>query len=403
MTDLSARTATNDDIPGIQELLKTVFLSTPDEESRAAWRAVFEPERSLVIYDGDELVAHTGAFTRELSVPGATVPAAHVTMVGTAPTHRRRGLLSHLMRAQLDGVPEPVAALWASEGRIYPRYGYGMATERMSLRIDAREVRLPEPDGAGTLRTVSPDRALTVLPAVYESVRTRRPGWSSRDEHWWSRILSDPPAQREGATERRITVHEGTDGVDGYALWRGKGEWGPGGPEGEVRVQELVTDSLDAYLRLWRFLLSVDLTRWATMRLGSPADPLLHLANEPRRLGATLGDGLYIRLVDLPAALTTREYAAPIDAVIEVVDPLREANAGRWRLTAAPGKATCTRTDDPADLACDITDLGAAYLGGTALGTLGAAGRVRELTPGSLAAASAAFGWHRTPAGLETF
>jgi predicted acetyltransferase len=400
MTEL--RPARAEDYPAISRLMNTVFHSPPDEESTDPWRAVFEPDRSLMIEEDGALVAHAGAFSRDLSVPGGTLPAAHVSMVGVVPTHRRRGLLTRLMHRQLADLPEPIAVLWASEGRIYPRFGYGLATQRLSLSIDTREVRLPEPAGPGRLRPVAVDRARPELERLYESLRRSRPGWSSRDGRWWSRLLADPPGHRRGATELRLTLHEGATGVDGYALWRGKGDWGTGGPQGEVSVHEVITGSPDAYLSLWRFLLGIDLTRSAKLWFGSVDEPLLHLADEPRRLGATLADGLYVRIADLPAALTGRRYATDVDLVLDVTDPL-QANAGRWRLTADGEKVTCARTGEAPDLACHVADLAAAYLGGTSLVALAGAGRVREVRPGSLAAASTAFGWHRAPAGIEIF
>jgi predicted acetyltransferase len=404
MTDLTTiRSGTADDWPAIDRLMDTVFHETPQPEPDPTWQAVFEPDRSLLIEDGDELVAHAVAFTRELSVPGCVLPAAHVSMVGVAPTYRRQGLLTRLMTRLLAGVPEPLAVLWASEGRIYPRFGYGMATLRVSLSVNTREVRLPEPAGTGRLRVVPVDKARPELERVYESVWRDRPGWSSRDGRWWSRTLSDPPGHRHGATPRQIALHEGATGVDGYALWRTKSDWSAAGPQGEVRVQEVVTADPEVHLALWRFLLSIDLIRTAKLPMGGQDEPLLHLADEPRELGARLSDGLFVRVVDLPAALTGRRYAAPADLVLDVTDPLRGANSGRWHLTADPDRVTCVRTERPPDLACHIADLGAAYLGATTLGALAAAGRVRELRPGALARASTAFGWHRTAAGLEVF
>lgn len=407
MSDLAIRRGTPDDWPAVSNLMSTVFLDTSsDDQEDSAWRSTFEPDRSLVIEDGDEVVGHAGAFTRDLVVPGGPLPAAHVTMVGVAPTHRRQGLLTRMMHRQLAEVPEPVAVLWASEGRIYPRFGYGMASARVSLSIDAREVRLPEPGGTGRLRSAPVEKARPELERVYESVWRDRPGWSGRDANWWTKILADPPAARQGASALRVTLHEGAAGVDGYALWRVKPEWSPAGPRGEVHVREVVTADLDAYLRLWHLLLSVDLTRSARFRLSGLGEPLLHLVDEPRRLGPQLSDGLYVRVVDVPRALAGRQYATGLDLVLGVTDPHNQANTGRWRLTADPAgsaPASCTRTDQPPDLACDIVDLGAAYLGGTTLGALGAAGRVHELRPGALAAASAAFGWHRAPAGAEIF
>jgi predicted acetyltransferase len=405
MSDLAIRRGRPDDWTAVSGLLSTVFLDTStDDSDDSAWRATFEPDRSLVIEDGDEVVAHAGAFTRDLVVPGGPLPAAHVTMVGVVPTHRRRRLLTRMMHQQLVEVPEPVAVLWASEGRIYPRFGYGMAAPRVGFTIDTREMRLPEPQGAGRLVPAKPDKARPELERVFESVWRERPGWSAREGRWWNKLLADSAHGRRGASELRVTLHEGAAGVDGYALWRVKPEWTSTGPQGEVHVIEVVTADPDANLRMWHMLLAVDLTRSATLRLGGLSEPLLHLADEPRRLDARLADGLYLRVVDVPRALEGRRYAAGVDLVLEVTDPLLVANTGRWRLTADPGEpASCVPTDQPADLSCDIVDLGSAYLGGTSLGTLGMAGRVRELRSGALARASAAFGWHRAPAGLEIF
>jgi predicted acetyltransferase len=168
-------------------------------------------------------------------------------------------------------------------------------------------------------------------------------------------------------------------------------------------VHEAVAVDPATYVTLWRFLLGIDLTRTARYSHGAVDEPLVHLVAEPNRLAGRLTDGLWVRLVDVGAALAARRYARPVDVVIEVTDPLLHENAGRWRLTGDPDGAACAPTDAPADLACGILDLGSAYLGGPSLAALAAAGRVRERRPGSLAAASLAFGWHRAPAGIEVF
>jgi predicted acetyltransferase len=396
-----------EDFDDIFELMSLAFHGDGDRELREVERGIFEPERGLLVRDGATAVAHAAAFTRELAVPGGSVPAAHVTMVSVAPTHRRRGLLSGLMRRQLrevrDAGREPVAVLWASEGRIYPRFGYGLAAQSLTFRCDTVELRLPEPASApGTLRLDRPAARGADLARVYERARADRPGWSDRDERWWAYVLADVKSLREGATERRVLLHEGPDGVDGYALYRTREEWDAAGPRGEVRVDEVVTADPAAYLALWRTLLSIDLTRKLTFR-GAVDEPLLRLVNEPRRLGGRLSDALWVRLVDVPAALAARRYATDVDVVVEVTDELLPENSGRWRLVGGPGGASCTASTAPAALACDVRCLGELYLGGVGLAALAAAGRVRELTAGALAAAGPAFGWHRAPAAMEVF
>jgi predicted acetyltransferase len=387
-------------------MLFRAFHDPFDEALKKTEREVFEPERSLLAEDAGAVVAHAGAYSRELTVPGAVVPAAHVTLVGVAPTHRRRRLLSRMMLRQLQDVREagrePLAALWASEAPIYPRFGYGHAAPRVDLEVNSTAVGLA-PGEPGRLRTGDPSDLQPEIAKVYDQLRMDRPGWSSRDDRWWRYILSDLPARREGATERRAVLHEGPDGLDGYALWRTKGDWDARGPKGQVRADAIVAVTPEAYLALWRFLLTIDLTRSVVYRHAAPDEPLQHLVADPRQLGARLTDGLWVRVVDVAAALSARRYAAEVDVVIEVADPLLPDNAGRWRLSGGPTGARCERTTDPADVTLNIRHLGTAYLGGPSLSALAAAGQVRELTPGAVARTSTAFGWHREPAAVEVF
>lgn len=413
--ELPIRVATDDDFRTIGRLLSTAFndSSAEDEEADRVEHGIFEPDRSLVVTDDDQIVGHAASFTRDMTVPGAVLPAAHVTMVGVIPTYTRRGLLRRMMTRQLRDVRElgePFAVLWASEGRIYQRFGYGLAAPKLGFEIDSREVKLPEPAevlgaaaGPSKLRGIELSAAQPELAKVHDQLRIDRPGWSSRDDRWWAYVLLDTPNRRDGGTPRRVLLHEGRSGVDGYALWRGKSSWDDSGPRGDVIVREVAATTLTGYLAMWRFLLSVDLTRTTRYWMGSVDEPLLYLANEPRRLGARFGDGLWVRLVDVGLALAGRRYQAPVDVVFEITDALLPENAGRWRLTAGPDGATCERTTAPADLACDVSALAAAYLGGPTLGALSTAGRITELRRGTLAPASAAFGWHRAPSGPEIF
>jgi predicted acetyltransferase len=404
-TDYTLRSATAEDFDVIFELLSDAFHENNDPESIEIERSVFEPERAALMFAGDRLVGSSASQTRDLTVPGGIVPSAHVTMVGVEATHRRRGLLNRMMARLFEDarrLGEPVAHLWASEGRIYQRYGYGSAATRLALDVDREaQLRVPPADPDGVLRSVPLSEAGPDLQKVYEQVRAERPGRSSRDERWWARLLSDPMSWRQGATRRHVLLHESGAGIDGYALWRGRE--GSGDRTSAVLVRELIASTPAAYQSLWQFLLNVDLTRRVEYPFATADEPLLHLVDEPRKLGAQLQDGLWLRLLDVPAALSARRYAAPEDLVLGVTDPMLPENTGHWHLTGGPGTASCTRTDRPADLDCDLGALGAAYLGGASLGTLAAGGRVRELVPGTLAPASTAFGWYRAPSATEVF
>jgi predicted acetyltransferase len=407
-SDIRIRVGTPDDWDAISDLLGYAFHETINQETRDREASVFEPERSLVADDAGAVVGHAAAYTRELTVPGGPVPAAFVTLVGVAPTHRRQGLLGRMMRRQLAEIAEagcePLAVLWASEGAIYPRYGYGLATQRLSLEVALREIRPPQAPMApdARLRLIEPADATADLAKVYEQLRADRPGYASRDDRWWRAILADPASERNGATALHGVVHDTPHGPTGYALWRTKSGWDIG-PQAEVRVREVMAADPATYAALWRLLLSIDLTRKAAFSFATLDEPLTYMVDEPRHLGARLLDGLWVRVVDVPAALASRRYAVDVDVVLDVTDALLPRNTGRWRLTGGPGGATCTATGDPADLACTALELGSAYLGGPSLAALAAAGRVGELTPGALGAASAAFGWHRLPAAIEVF
>jgi predicted acetyltransferase len=407
--DFTISAAAPEDWDTVFTMLSEAFAEDPDEAMRAEEKAIFEAGRTLLARRGDELIGNAGVFTRRLTVPGNTVPAAHVTMVGVAPTARRQGVLTAMMRRQLADVhsaAEPVAILWASEGRIYQRFGYGLAARRVALSVDTREVKITATASVeGRLRTAAAADVRDELVKVYEREWATRTGWSERAEQHWGYRLADPESRREGASTLRAVLHEGPGGVDGYAIYRIKADWNDRGPAGEVRLEEVVATTAEAYLAVWRFLLTIDLTRKVSTWRGAAVDePLLHLVNEPRQLEAKIGDSLWLRVVDVPAALAARQYPADVDLVLEVTDDLLTHNAGRWRLRAsALGTATCEPTTDEPDLACDVKALGAAYLGDQVLGGLADAGQVRELRPGALARACAAFGWHRAPSAIEIF
>ncbi|MFF1275760.1 GNAT family N-acetyltransferase [Streptomyces marokkonensis] len=368
------------------------------DEERELWNALTEFGRFLAAWDGDECVGSAGAFSFRLTVPGgASVPAAGVTMVGVAATHRRRGVLTSMMRRQLDDVRswgEPLAVLTASEPAIYGRFGYGAATFQINAEIDTRRAGLSVPAGTDgvRLRYVAPDDALDACEAVYARLVPGRPGMLARGPGWERLGVLDPESERGGASPLQCVVAERGGETVGYARFRVKPSWGAGGPDGEVILSALEALDPAAGAALWRFLFEIDLTSTLVAR-GRPVDDgWQYLVSDIRRCNPALRDALYVRLVDVGAALEARTYQAPVDVVLDVEDAFCPWNAGRWRLSGDAKGASCERTQDAADLALSVRELGAAYLGGTGLSALAAAGRVRELRRGALAEASLAFG-----------
>ncbi|MFJ8696792.1 GNAT family N-acetyltransferase [Streptomyces roseolilacinus] len=384
--------------------LERSFGGVPEApEERALWEELTECDRSLGVWDGEACVGTAGAFSFRLSVPGgAVVPAAGVTMVSVAPTHRRRGVLTSMMRRQLDDVRawgEPLAVLTASEPDIYGRFGYGLATQRMRADIDTTRVRLSVPEGTDgvRLRLARPEDAAAACEAVYARSVPLRPGMTERRPGWERLPLLDPPANRGGASALQCVLAERDGEVTGYALYRVRPEWNAAGPDGTVVVEHVGALDPVSYAAVWRYLFAIDLTTTVTVN-SCPVDAAWqHLVSDVRRCGIALRDGMFVRLVDVGGALEARTYQAPVDVVLEVADDFCPWNAGRWRLTGDPKGAQCVRTDEAADLALSVRELGAAYLGGFSLASLAGAGRVRELREGALAEASLAFGSAAAP------
>ncbi|MER7106150.1 GNAT family N-acetyltransferase [Streptomyces sp. NPDC000229] len=379
--------------------LDLAFGGVPESpQERELWDALTERERSIGVWDGDVCVGTAGAFTFRLSVPGgALVPAAGVTMVSVASTHRRRGILTSMMRRQLDDVfawGEPLAVLTASEPAIYGRFGYGIATRQLRAEIDTDRVRLSVPEATDdvALRLVPPTEASGACEAVYARLVAERPGMLARRPGWERLPLLDPPESRDGASPLQCVLAERDGETVGFALYSTKPEWAASVPKGTVRLRS--TGALDpaAYAAVWRFLCGIDLMSTLQVHNRPVDDPWQHLVSDIRRCAVRVQDGLHVRLVDVGAALEARTYQAPVDVVLEVDDAFCPWNTGRWRLSGDPKGAVCSRTGDAADLALSVRELGAAYLGGQSLASLAGAGLVRELRRGALAEASLAFG-----------
>jgi predicted acetyltransferase len=375
--------------PATEEMLERFVRTLPHERMHAA-------------FEGDQIVGGAGAFPFELSVPGGSLPCAGITAVGVQPTHRRRGVLRSMMDTQLRDVhdrDEPIAALWASEETIYSRFGYGLAAWAGELKVQHDWDAFAEPlDLAGTTRFVTPEEALELFPPVYDAVFRERPGMLSRSRTWWeSRQLRLP--EDEAGSPRRFVVLE----VDGeplaYAIYRSHFNFEGGLPATRLVVNEALGSTPRAMAAIWRFLLDVDWTAVVEVPYAPPDHALFLLLALPRRARYQLHDSLWVRLVDVGAALAGRAYGAGGPLVLEVRDAVCEWNDGRWRLDGGE----CSRTDEEADLALDVSALGSAYLGAVSFTQLREALRLEELREGAVARADALFAWRPLPWCLEIF
>lgn len=387
---LAYRTPAEDELRAALAATYTAFGEEMKDEDFERDRTLMPLDRVLAAWDGTAPVGLTASWAFELTVPGGLAPAAGVTWVGVLPSHRRRGVLTELMRRQLRDVHargEPLAILWASEAPIYGRFGYGVAAPETTIDAERSAFQLrDDPGPRGAVRLVDFETAARVFPGIYESRRKERPGLVSRSEAWWRHaMLADPEHWRDGASPKFHALLELDGEPAGYALYRVKSKWEEGRPRGELRISEVFATSVDATRELWRFLFGIDLIERVKHARLDPSWALFLMVTDPRRLHVSMAEGLWLRVVDVEAALRARSYSGD-EVVLEVEDALLEHNRGRWLVGAEPG-----RTDRDPDVALDVSDLASAYFGAFSFERLAAAGRARELRPGGLARATGLF------------
>lgn len=387
------------DIDRALELAYLVFHDRPEKEGRERHHDMLRHCVRIGAYDGDAIVGFMAAYDFRLSVPGADLSCPGLTFVSVAPTHRRRGVLTSLMgemlrRAEASG--SPIAALWASEAAIYGRFGFGAATQGATIEIDStRPLALRVEADRRPLRLVDPGDAVAVVGPYHEAARAGRAGRPTRTAWRWTEewLTEQDEEDDELSPPRIIVLGEPGEPIAGYVLYRTKPEDDSGSARtpGLVQVYELEADTPAAAAALWECVASLDLTGRVTA-WGRPADdPLLHFAADRDQVRVTsVFPALWLRLVDVAAALTGRSWAAPVELVLDLTDVRLPANAGRFRLKAGPHGASYEPSDAAPDLTLDVRELAACYLGGTRAVELAAAGLVREHAPGAAAALDAA-------------
>ncbi len=366
--------------------------SAPGDDQIEPLARVLPPERVHAAWAGDRVIGGAGAFPFELTVPGGRVRAAGVTVVGVLPSHRRRGVLRAMMRAQLDACRargELVAYLWASEDTIYARFGYGVASLAAEIDVARERSAFYAPaESVGQTQLVRLGEAEPLVAPVWERVAAVTPGMFARSSAWWqARALTDPAWRRRGGGELQCAVLEVHGRATAYALYRLNPGYDRGIQTGSLDVVEAMGDSPESTRAIWRFLLDVDWVARVRAWLLPLDHPLVLLMAEPRRLRLSMRDGLWVRLVDVGAALAARSYATTGSVVIEIADEFCPWNQGRWRVTAG----AVARTSDSADLSGDVTALGSVYLGGFTWAQLASSLRVTELRPSAVARADALF------------
>ena len=355
----------------MSRLAATCFGGYMSPESQPPWKVMVAENGSLVVPDGPEIIGMARYLDMEMTVPGGvTLPVAGVSAVAVAPTHRRRGVLRDMyveLHQRVAAAGYPIAALTASEGGIYGRFGYGPATNERRYAVARRFARFHDDAlDDGQVRLVQPGECRAQLTDIYDRWRRTTPGGLACPDALWEDLLADRESDRDGGTAWFGLLHP-----DGSALYRVKH-----GATMVAHVEAVTAVTPEAHAALWRTLLGLDLVDEVQIDT-FPADPLPYLLVDSRQVKTTWQeDALWLRIMDVPAALQARRYLADVSVVLEVGDQFR-TEGGRFILEVRDGQAKCSPTDAPADLALDLDVLGSVYLGGHSVLDLAAANRIR--------------------------
>ena len=353
--------------------------------------------RTFGAFDGLDIVGTTVTRTSAITIPGGTAKLGFVDDVAVLPTHRRRGIMTQMMRAQLDQMRErgePLAALSASESLIYERFGYGIATWFHRWKIDRRHttMKIP-PNGGGNLRFISADAAREEWPKLHAKMREGRVGMVRYSVGYWRAALWDAEFQRQGATDFFHVAYLRDNRVAGLCTYRIR--------ERAVLVVFLLGEDAETEAELWQYCFGIDLTLEIQAFVRPTDDPLPWRLEDPRRLERSLGDHMWLRLVDVKEALVSRSYAEAGELILRVRDEFCPWNDGVYLLEAGADGAECTRSEREPQIELGVSDLGAAYLGGVSFSNLARAGRVKERSPGALVSADRMFRTEREPWSME--
>ena len=376
MAELTIRTPNDDEAEAIFASDARGFGFHIEMDDMRRRMPVMEWPRFRIALDGKEIVGIVGSYTMDMTVPGgAALPIGGVTWVSIAPTHRRRGILTTLIDLVHDDIAdrgEPFAALGASEGGIYERFGYGIASRIWGTRLDRSRAafRADVDISPGSVRFVDAEDAQPLIVGIFDRYRATRPGETSRSTNWWRSLEGSRRRPADGFSPVWYLVHP-----DGYAVYRVSQDWNGGHPKHELEVVECVVVTAQAHAALWHTLVNVDLVGRITSRHLPIDDPLPMLLQDQRALITTgNNDGLWVRPGDIPACLQARTYGTDDAFVLEV-------EGARYRIEGSPTGATCTKVRSKPDVTASRAEVGALLLGGVRATRLSAGGRLTFRTP----------------------
>ncbi len=364
-------------------------------EQLVEYRAALAAPRTVGVWDAtaaeaEHPIATVASWRSPLSLgEGRELEGWAISLVTVAATHRRRGIASALLDGELRAAHAaglPVAMLTASEATIYSRWGFGVAASIADLRIDTRGLRFLAPPPDGRVHRVSVPSLRAIAPGLARRAAQRRGGDVPQRPQHWDRLLglSRRTAARANGLRavRYDDAHGETQGFAVYTVTENPSNFA----DHTLTVEYLCAATDQALTGLWHYLLDQDLVATVVAPVRPVDDPVLWMVSNPRAVRATPCDQLWVRVLDVPAALTARRYAAADSVLLRVTDPLGYA-AGAWMLTTSPDGTATIAADGwqhgAAVVDLGVGELGALMLGGASAETLRAAGRLTEGTAGA--------------------
>ena len=393
---IELRTSTWDDFPSVKVINARGENGYRSQVDFDAHRLVFTPDRSIMAFDGKNMVGNALSYEMDMYIPGGLSKIAAVASVSVQATHRRKGINRSIMKYQLEDIhsrQEPLAVLQASESIIYGRYGYGMASFENNLEIEkTRSAYAIDHVPEGQSYFIEESEAREIFPQIYAKAIENRVGMVRRNENWWEFRFREP-GLKGGDPKSWFVKYQKNGENDGYLRYTIN--------DVELNVIELIASSHEAYSSLWRLCLDMDLVDIIKAEHRPADEELKWMLADPRRLVEHSCDRYWVRLVDVKKALSQRSYLVDGSLTLEVRDSFLPWNQEVVELRSESGESSCATSNRNPDIVLSAGDLGAVYLGGVNFSTLLAAGRIEEITKGSISKANLMFSTKRNPWGFD--
>ncbi|GLL02112.1 GNAT family N-acetyltransferase [Dactylosporangium matsuzakiense] len=360
---LTIRRVRPDELTAFLRVLGDAYGRSVDDYFVDAWRGAFDYDRNRGLFLGDRLVGTGTSGLVSVTAPGPTTVSVactgNLTVDGAVTIP---GLAERMFRQQCrehrdEGLPFVVFTVMDIMKKFHFRVGSAPVTE--SVRLSLTPDRSPVADGhvhgsvedvplgSAELRDVHRDAAATTV-----GMMIREPAWMGA-----VRRLAAVPVRpevwgyREAGRLQGFAVFRPVSDSDGRRTVLVVDELTTIGPAAcHALVGRLLASGADqVVIEHWR--LDDPLRIWLGDRVGVQRGPLR--------------DGLWMRILDVPGTLTSRQYAGAGQVTLEVADRFLPEVSGRFLLEVDADGPRCRPSRGPVDVRLTVGALAAVYFGAT--------------------------------------